>query len=150
MLDSSAGGGGPHLFAAFLCEKVLQEKDSVISFIRIVDRFIRPEPNSQIPMPPIQGVIVVGFKAGSLPGGKYKVILRVKKPDESQIAEMTNEVFFEGGQDRGLVVGLPFVMVPDEEGVYWIDVFFMEQMATRIPVRVIFQSMPAIPSQPGS
>ena len=29
---------GPHLAMAFLCEKVLEEKDSALSFIRVVDR----------------------------------------------------------------------------------------------------------------
>ena len=29
---------GPYLAAAFLCEKVLQEKDEAVSIIRIIDR----------------------------------------------------------------------------------------------------------------
>jgi hypothetical protein len=30
--------GGPYLNAALLCEKVLQERDGVLSIIRIIDR----------------------------------------------------------------------------------------------------------------
>jgi hypothetical protein len=101
-------------------------------------------------MPPVQAFIVVGMKAGSVPSGKYKVTLRIRKPDESQMAELSNEVFFEGGQDRGVVIGLPFAMVPDEEGLYWIDVYFVDRLLSRIPARVLFQSMLAVSQQPGA
>jgi hypothetical protein len=35
---SNGERGGPYIGAAFLCEKILQEKDGVLSAIRIVDR----------------------------------------------------------------------------------------------------------------
>ncbi len=35
--------GGPHLVAAFLCEKVLREQDGVFSFIRVVIDRCSPE-----------------------------------------------------------------------------------------------------------
>jgi hypothetical protein len=51
----SATSDGPYLAAAFLCEKVLQEKDEAVSIIRIIDRVTLTVPASTSPeiLPPI-------------------------------------------------------------------------------------------------
>jgi hypothetical protein len=147
--------GGPHLLAAFLCEKVLREPDGVFSFIRVVDRFIRPKP-SAIPagaqVLPIQVMLVASFKSGGIPAGNYKIKIRAHRPDPAAplLMEMDHELFVEGGPDHGLAVINPVVMNLDEEGLYWIDVLFEDQMATRIPFRVIFASTPGMQKPPKS
>lgn len=150
MSDDSAG---PHLSAAFLCEKVLREPDGVFSFIRVVDRFIRPKP-SVVPagaqVLPIQVMLVASFKSGGLPTGNYKIKIRINRPDPvaPPLMEMENELFVEGGQDHGFALINPVVMSLDAEGLYWIDVFFEGGMVTRIPFRVLLVSTPGTPAPP--
>jgi hypothetical protein len=146
-------GGGPHLQAAFLCEKVLQEKDNVLTFVRVVDRFVRPKPNPQMPqiqILPTQVMLVVVFKAGDIGTGKYKVEMQIFKPNTSTpFGKIESEIFFEGGHDQGVNLVSPLVLATDEEGLYWIDVLFEERLITRIPFRVMLAAGPAIFPQQG-
>src|SRR5437016_4523830 len=118
---------GPHLMAAFLCEKVLREPDGVFSFIRVVDRFIRPKP-SALPtgaqVLPIQVMLVASFKVGGIGTGSYRVKIRGHRPNPTAplLMEAENELFTDGGPDQGLALIAPIVMNLDEEGLYWIDV----------------------------
>lgn len=121
--------GGPHLVAAFLCEKVLREQDGVFSFIRVVDRFIRPRPSAVPPgsqLLPIQVILVASFKAGGLPTGNYKIKIRLNRPDPSAppLVETENDIFVEGGPDHGFAAINPLFLNIDEDGLYWIDVLF--------------------------
>ena len=138
---------GPHLTAALLCETVLQEGTGVLSFVRIVDRFIRPRPTSQIPPQPIQVMLAVCFKAGGIGTGNFRIKIRMFKPNaHTPIFEMENSAFFEGGQDSGANIVAPFIMLAEEEGLHWIDVLFEDRIVTRVPFRVIFSSVPTIQS----
>lgn len=140
--------GGPHVMAAFLCEKVLQEQGGVLSFIRVVDRFVRPKSTAQIPPQPVQVTLVVAFKGGGVATGNVKVKIRLFKPNAlSPFVEMENDVFFEGGQDRGINILAPFLILADEEGLYWIDVVFEGRLVTRIPFRVILVAAPLVQRQ---
>lgn len=141
MSDDFTVGSGPHLAAAFLCEKVLQEKDNVLTFVRVVDRFFPPRPTPQMPAS-IQTVLVVSLKAGDMGSGKAKVTIRPRRPDEGLMGELHNEVFFEGGKDHGVNIVTPMFLVVDEEGLYWIDVLFEDKLITRVPMRVLFQTIP--------
>ncbi len=64
--------GGPFLQMAVFCEKVLQERDGVLSAIRIVDRFMHSLSGAEAPeiMPPIKTEvsILIGLKSGSVRG----------------------------------------------------------------------------------
>jgi hypothetical protein len=141
---------GPHLQAAFLCEKVLVERDGIASFIRVTDRFMRPKKGA-LPfgtqVMPIQVMLVVIFKAGGLPTGTYKVRIRVNRPDPNAppLMQIDHEVFSESGPDRGFAVITPLFMNLDDEGLYWIDVSFVDQKVTRIPFRVVLVSPPPPP-----
>jgi hypothetical protein len=144
--------GGPHLSAAFLCEKVLREPDGVLSFIRVVDRFIRPK---QLPVGaqilPLQVMAVASFKCGDLPTGHYKIKLRLNRPDPlaPPMIDVENDIFVEGGADHGFAVVSPLVLNLDSEGLYWFDVYFEGRMVTRVPIRVLLVSMPSAGMQPG-
>jgi hypothetical protein len=149
MTSSDNLPGGPHIAAAMLCDRVLQEKDGVLSLIRMVDRFVRPRPTPQIPPQPIQVNLVISLKAGGVTTGSYKIKLRVFKPNTTApAAEMEPEAFFEGGEDRGVNIVVPFLMLAEEDGVYWIDVLFENQLLTKIPFRVILVANPTQPSKP--
>jgi hypothetical protein len=148
------GLSGPHVAAAFLCERVLQERDMVPSFIRVVDRFLVPvmpklPPGMQLQMQPptLQVTLVISLKAGTLGGGSYNIRVKIHKPDGSEMSETVVPVFFNGSDDNGVLAGSPLAVVSPEQGLYWIDVYFEESLLTRIPMRVLHQQV-ALPIQP--
>lgn len=141
--------GAPYVMAAFICEKVMQEMDSVLSFIRVVDRFVRLRPTAQIPPQPIQAILVTGFKGGDVPTGSYKITVRAFKPGATApFMEVANDAFFPGTPDTGVTIGTPLLLVADEEGLWWVDVLFMEQIITRVPFRIILSAAPSIQMSP--
>jgi hypothetical protein len=141
------GFSGPHLNAAFLCERVLQERDNVPSFIRVAERFFIPVPMGklphgiQVPPPILQTNLIISLKAGSLGTGKYKLRVKINKPDGSVLQDIPHSIFFNGSDDNGVLHGVPIVLVSPEEGLYWIDVYFEDSLMTRTPLRVLHQQI---------
>jgi len=136
---------GPHISAAFLCEKVLVERDSVASFIRVVDRFTVPVFSNvpaglKLPDPTIQVTLVISLKAGSVGAGTHPVKIGMYKPDGSVAFESTASAFLSGSEDNGVLMAIPIIVSKPEEGLHWIDVSFEEILLTRVPLRVIFQT----------
>jgi hypothetical protein len=129
---------GPHLVAAFLCERVLQERDGVFSFIRMIDRINVAGPLPQMQPVPFQATVVVLFKAGGLGTGKYMLTLQVHKPNGESLPQTEHPLLFDGGEDRGAGIVNPFAFMASEEGLYWIDVSFESALITRIPLRFLY------------
>ena len=46
---ATAGRGGPFVKSALLCEKVLHERDGVLSYVRVVDRVVRTDQRPDAP-----------------------------------------------------------------------------------------------------
>lgn len=147
---------GPYLSAAFICEKVLVERDGVHSFIRVVDRFTIPIFSNipvgvNIPPPVIQGIICVGIKGGGLPTGKYTITVKGHKPDGAgPLPDAIAQFFFPGGEDNGVILPVPLALTAPAEGLYWFDVLFEGIQLTRIPMRVLHQpaALPQFPQGP--
>jgi len=77
----------PYLSAAFLCEKLLLEKDNVHSAIRLVDIYtvatpvnLPPDAVAQIPL-----TLFLAFKAPDGPGGSYRVTVRLIAPSGQEL-----------------------------------------------------------------
>ena len=74
---------GPFLSAAFLCDKILIERDGVVSAIRLVDRVNQtvtgPEPSEVMEPFDYQLTLFVSFKAGST-RGPMQLEIRMEKP----------------------------------------------------------------------
>ena len=128
---------------AVLCEKVLQEKDGVLSLVRIVDRFITHGETPEMPPKVIDATLVVVFKSGSA-SGKHIIKIRLEKPSGLVMPAREYPVLFEG-EDRGVGIVSQMSLVLDEEGLYWIDVLFEESVVTRIPLRVLYQRVAPSP-----
>jgi hypothetical protein len=129
------------LSVAVLCEKVLQEKDAVLSLIRIVDRFTvtisGPTPPEEMPTVPISLTLVLSFKAG-FARGTFVVSVRGEKPSGELTPETKIPVLFEG-DERGPNVMIAVNLQANEEGLYWFDVFLEGARVTRVPLRLIYQ-----------
>lgn len=153
------GLSGPHLAAAFLCEKVLTERDGVSSFVRVVERFTIPTAPQLPPgveLPPgmkfapssIQFNLVVMLKSGSLGMGKFTMKITLVKPNGSEMESQGFQVFFNGGEENGVAVISPIVIPAPEEGLHWFDVYFEQSLITRIPLRVFYQPIQMAPLPP--
>jgi len=139
---SNGETGGPYIGAAFLCEKVLQEKDGVLSAIRIVDRILHNAVGPSAPdrMPPVTVDLkmLLIFKSGSA-RGRYDVEIRPVLPSQRDLQSVSLPMQLEGDDDRGanLIVNIGFQAT--EEGLYWFDVLVRGDSVTRIPLRILYQ-----------
>lgn len=135
--------GGPYLQAAVLCEKVLQEKDGVISIIRIIDTLnitaSGPAPPEEMPAGQISFPAVITLKAGML-RGKYDIKIVPVAPSGKKMHGPSVSAYFEG-DDRGVNVILTINLTVKEEGVFWFDVSVQDLLLTRIPLRVVYQRL---------
>jgi hypothetical protein len=137
--------GGPYLNAALLCEKVLQEKDGVLSVIRVIDRVTVMAVSSGVPAPDSLPPSIVSFSmVVILKSGLYKgtmpIKLSINSPSGTLVGESSVDVFFEG-DDRGINLISPSQFQVREDGLYWVDVACGPQLLTRVPLRVIYQRM---------
>jgi hypothetical protein len=87
-----------------------------------------------------------GVYKGSLP-----VKFEIKSPDDEKLGEFSTDVLFEG-DDRGVNIVSPMQLQIQKDGLWWIDVFLMNDLITRIPLRVIVQrvSQGSLPWPPTS
>ncbi|SRR5216683_6180302 len=134
---------GPFLQAALFCEKALQEKDGVVSAIRIVDRVISSAIGADPPtsMPPLQWSITlfVSLKSG-FARGSYSVRVTGTMPSGRAMPSASLPVLLEG-DDRGVNIIANMTIQFQEEGLYWFDVYFEGRLLTRMPLRVVYQRM---------
>jgi hypothetical protein len=125
----------PYIAAAFLCEKVLQEKDEVISAMRIVDRLlyqVQGAPEGTKPIVNLQGLIM--FKSGPVTGDHViKIIGESPKGHRKEIHSLT--VKFKG-KDEGHNIILNIGLAVEEDGLYWFDLVFDGEVLTRMPITV--------------
>src|SRR5512146_1663267 len=133
----------PHVAAALICERVIEEKDGDISAIRIIDRAetkIRiegklppPEKLNEI-VPTLQLAMLVGLKSGSFKG-KGVVEIDGESPNGTVKRLGLHEFEFLGSEHgQNLIVNL--LVQVKEEGLHWFNVKFNGELLTRIPLRL--------------
>ncbi len=137
---------GPFLSYALLCEKVLQEQDSVVSFIRVVDRIVStsvgPDTPTQMPPVPVNLTLAVCLKSGAA-RGRNAIRVRLLAPTGLRTdTEVSVPVLFEG-EDRGVSAYLNVAFSATEEGVYWFEIGLDDPdlLLTRVPLRVLYQPL---------
>ena len=132
---------GPFINAAFICEKILHEKDGVVSAIRIVDRLMhaRGGPDASERMEPFNYALTlyILLKSGSARGDRQLKIVMVK-PSGEKASQVSQKLHFEGEDDQGIGVALEMRLTFDLEGLYWFDVELDDVLLTRVPLRVIY------------
>ena len=132
--------GGPFIGAALLCERVLEEKDGVLSAIRIVDRWTVPRPpahsDEQIAAL-LSPVIFVLLKAGEATGS-HTISVNMSSPNGDQDEGIAYPFELEG-EDRGINLVIPALLEIQQEGLYWFNVRIDGVLVTRIPLRVAWQ-----------
>lgn len=148
--------GGPYLTAAFFCERVLQERDGVMSFIRTIDRWNVVGPTPTMSPTIIPTTLVVLFRSGIFRSSAQVAITPVS-PTGERMQQVTAPVLFEGDDERGCGVILPIGFPVKEPGLYWFEVSLAApggaggSVLTNIPMRIVYlqtgpMMMPHIPN----
>jgi hypothetical protein len=135
----------PFVTAAMFCEKVLQEKDDIISVMRVVDRLqygVELVPTESIKQPelpepikpviPIQGLISV--RSGPM-SSDYTIRLVMERPNKERRDILSVPVKFVS-PDVGQNIILNMGIAVNEDGLYWMDVFCGEDLLTRVPLMI--------------
>lgn len=125
----------PYIAAALLCEKVLQEKDEVISIMRIVDRLqyrVEGLPPGVKPIVNLQGLIML--KSGPV-SGEHTVTIVAERPNGER-KELNRLPIVLRGKDYGHNIILNLGLGVEQDGLYWFDVLFDGDVLSRIPITV--------------
>jgi hypothetical protein len=132
---------GPYLVTAAFCERAIQERDGVLSLIRIVDKITNtiagPRPAVPDRMPPVSVnlTLVVIMKPGEA-RGRFTVKVRPEAPSGQRLPDVELPVSFAGAPDAGANLLFGVNMIAGEEGVYWFDVLLDDELLTRTPLRI--------------
>jgi len=125
----------PYVTAAFLCERILQEKDDVISALRIIDRLqyrLEGAPQDTKPMLNLQALIM--FKSGPVTGEHdVKIIVENPRGDRKEVYALKVVL---NGKDHGQNIIMNMGLGVEHDGLYWFDVVFDADVLTRIPLTV--------------
>jgi len=131
---------GPYLKAAVLCESVIEDKQGVLSLIRVVDRVISTAvgPGAPSAMPKFNHrlMAVVMLTSGEFTG-TAEISLTLQDPAGIRRALGTSGVLFEGN-DRGVNLVAEMNMTIETEGLYWLEVHLGNELLTRIPMRIVY------------
>ncbi len=141
----------PYITAALLCERVLREKDESLTLVRIADRIQyqikgRGLPEGIKPLVSIQGLVSV--KSGPVTGD-HKISIIAEKPNGDRKEAVVFPVKFLG-KDQGQNLILNMNVGVDQDGLYWFDVMFDDELLTRIPLMIIplQEEEPAVQKSP--
>jgi len=139
--------GGPFLQSAVFCEKALQEKDGVISAIRIIDRFtISVGEGAPELMPPmtVEMVLLIIFKSGDA-SGKHELKIRPISPSGKELAAFTFPFTLAGGEHSANII-IRYALKAEEAGLYWFDVMIGDKLFNRMSMNLVYERTQAVSS----
>ncbi len=129
----------PRLRIGTLCERVLEEKDGVLSLIRVIDRLVITIQGTEVPkeVPPGQAPVTVLMSwINGL--GNYEAKIRVDMPDGSSI-ETPTLPFYLDSLDKVQNHIVRMVVPIKRTGIYWFNFLLGEEVKARVSLRVIYQ-----------
>ena len=136
---------GPYVNLAAICEKVLQERDGVLTLVRVIDRVMvaTMDQNAppELPECKLNLTLVLALKSGDAKG-RHPVAIAIEPPNGVRSAPQSIDVMFEG-EDRGVNLVLNMA-VEAIEGLHWFVVAVNDQELTRVPLRIMYQRIPGI------
>lgn len=132
---------GPYLLAAFLCERVIEEKDGVKSIVRITDRITITAAGDNVPAQMqsfvCQTNMFISFKPGLRPA-KYELKIDLVKPSGERAGGPAISLDLNRppatGNDAIVKIGLQI----EQEGVYWFEIYLNSMLVTKVPLQVIY------------
>ena len=129
----------PSLKIAVLCERVLEEKDGVLSIIRIIDRFVITAEGADLPKELPPGHAKLTALMSWINGlGNYEAKMRVDSPDGDSFETPTLPFYLDSlDKVQNLIVRL--VIPIKRPGIYWFNFLLGEEVRRKVPLRVIYQ-----------
>jgi len=133
---------GPLITVAAFCERILDEKDSVPSLIRLVDRIILHLPPSPLKTDtgePVEPSIEISFYIRLTTfrvGGTYELLLVMKNPSGKETEVVRHPITLEQNKS-GLNFKAALTLGIKEAGLYWMRIFLDNQFFTQIPLEVL-------------
>jgi hypothetical protein len=135
----------PLLLGAFLCEKVLEEKDGILSAVRIFDRLAVLAPTEAL-RPLVAFTLLVMIRRGTAQPN-HSVTVDVMSPSGVETALETHPIVLTGEPDEGVNMRIEIQLGATEEGLYWIRARLDADDLHLIPLRITFVP-PATPGSP--
>lgn len=127
----------PIVVSAVLCEKVLQEKDNVISIIRIIDTLTTEKPIPPDTTTPMLLTLFVSLRSGSA-SGEHRATMEVRRPSglvKKVETEWTAQLPSDPLGLVNFVIALP--VIPNEVGVYTVDVLWDGEPIASVPFKLL-------------
>jgi hypothetical protein len=133
-------------FAA-VCEKILIERDNVISLIRMADMFtVMPNlprlPDGSLPALPMQLYIALRFTHDD--AGEHEVSFKLIRPNGNEkvhaITKTAAALSVIPESDRGMNVGIPLGVIPEQMGRHEIVVLVDENPVARTAFFIVLLS----------
>jgi hypothetical protein len=132
---------GPYVSVATFCERVLAEKDEVLSIIRAIDVMnVQADGGPDVPdaLPEgttVQTTLVLLLKAGQA-AGPQAIKFVVESPDGTRKDSPERSFMFSPGPAGGLSLIVPMAIALSSAGLYWVHVFVNNRVVTRVPLTV--------------
>ncbi|MGH7907064.1 MAG: DUF6941 family protein [Candidatus Binataceae bacterium] len=132
----------PLIAAAFLCERVIQEQDGVLTIVRIVDTFSVTIPPALPPdvTPSIALMGLLAFKKSSpgAEGEKHQVRMTLRLPSGKTQPLPARDFFFKPEEFSGANLILNINLGVQEYGLFRLDVSVDDdEIVARIPFRFL-------------
>jgi len=127
----------PFVTAALICENVIEEKTGSLTVVRIADRIdyeVEGMPQGMKPAISLKGLL--SLKSGSLKGDFTVRIQAVRPSGEKRGDPIVVPVKLLGG-DHGVNTILNITLGVEEEGLHWFDVYFENDLISRIPLMLV-------------
>jgi hypothetical protein len=124
----------PYVSLATFCEKVLQEKDGVLSAIRLVDTINVDEPSPAGKT--IELTALIGLRSGKAKGS-YDLGFHLHPPTGPSAHLATPGQVQLNGEEHAVTFALQVrLTLLQEPGLYWLDLEVDRRVLTRIPLRI--------------
>lgn len=143
----------PFVALACFCENVLEDKDGVLSAIRVVDTYTLPPLPEGAELPNgLRGVILLNglitLKSGDVVGnGVISVVMHKTNGEQSVVGKWPMAL---KGEEYGATLRLQMPLGVKNFGLIWFDVLWNDALLTRIPLKLQPASQPeaTAPSEP--
>ena len=137
----SAPIGGPYLQSALFCDAVIRGDDGVLTIIRVIDRVNHrvATPNASADMVPFEYDLtaVIMLKAGEV-RGSHRLALEIINPAGEKKEALSQDIYMEGEEDRGVNVVLKMRILFAYSGLHWFNVVFDDTLLTKMPLRIVY------------
>jgi hypothetical protein len=133
---------GIYLAAAVFCERILRERDDVLSLIRVVNTFTMQVRGKNLPtempkaLPPLEATAFLAFNCEE--AGRHRIDLVTTSPSGKRSPSHSLDINADGdGKVENAI--LTFRMTVDMPGLFWVDVAIDGVNVTRMPMHIRYE-----------